>query len=311
LLERGRDRPAGARGPRARRHRGVHPGRARPGDARPLYIDLCRALKAAAPRPAPARLLAGGGEIRLRAPGEDVDPRRTSRSCGRGPGLAARHLGGDPRRRAAREDRPRAHQHGRVDRGHPHRARGRAADHLDDDVRPRRDHRSAWAPGLAVALHSKETGGFTEFVPLSLRAPGGAHVHPRTQPGVSPGPDRRRRHPPLRHRAADAGPDLPQHPSVLGQGRPARRPVAALLRRQRSGRDADQREHLDQRGRRPRAAHDPRDAAAPHPRRRASPSRSATPATKPSAASTPPKPTPSNPWTPSPTPTASAATKPW
>ena len=85
----------------------------------------------------------------------------------RRPQDVAGHGGGDPRRRGARRAVPGQDLDGRVARGAPHGAPGRAALERHDHVRLGRATASAgpgtsWRPGRC----SRETGGFTEFVPL-------------------------------------------------------------------------------------------------------------------------------------------------
>ena len=103
----------------------------------------------------------------------------------------------------------------------------------------------------------KETGGFTEFVPLPFVHMAAPVYLKRGRP---PGPD-------LARVRADArrGPDRlrrlgRQHPGLVGQARPARCAAAADGRRQRPRRHADGREHQPRRRRRARPARDRRRA---------------------------------------------------
>ena len=101
------------------------------------------------------------------------------------------------------------------------RARARAADHVDDHVRPRRDRRaSACATSICCARSSRRRGGFTEFVPLSfVHAEAPMHVKQHAA-RRAPGPHRQRRDRAcIAHRAADARPELPQPAGLVGQGR--------------------------------------------------------------------------------------------
>ena len=79
----------------------------------------------------------------------------------------AGHRGRDPRRRGPRRPVPRQDQHRGVARRAPHRARGRPALEHHDHVRL---GRAARGRGPATSSRTrdlqKETGGFTEFVPL-------------------------------------------------------------------------------------------------------------------------------------------------
>ena len=111
-----------------------------------------------------------------------LPPRRGLRAAARGrPGQRARHRG-----RGAARRRPPAHQPeqaaGRALGGdHHRRPRGRPALDRDRDVRPHRDARRA---GRAHARRARRcrtrTGGFTEFVPLSLHpVPDAARPHAR------------------------------------------------------------------------------------------------------------------------------------
>ena len=110
---------------------------------------------------------------------------------------------------------------------------------------------------LRVRALQKRTGGFTEFVPLAVRAHGGpALPQGRRPPGThvprgDPGPRRRP------SRAASAH---HQHPGQLGEDGPRRRGRRPECRLQRPRRHADEREHHPRRRREPR----PGDLARPH-----------------------------------------------
>ncbi len=133
------------------------------------YVDLVRALKTRCPsctstRFSPEEVLYGA-DPRGRARIEDYLDALQGGRLGTLPG----HLGRDPRRRGARHDLARPHQHRAVDRGHHDRARARHPHDLDDHVRPHRDlrgtGRGTWRCSRDI---QKSTGGFTEFVPLSF-----------------------------------------------------------------------------------------------------------------------------------------------
>ena len=113
----------------------------------------------------------------------------------------------------------------------------------------------------------RETGGFTEFVPLSFVHEEAPMTLRQQLPELRPGPtgdDVIRLYAIAR---LDARQHHPEPPGLLGEGRDAAGAVAPLVRRQRLRRHAHQREHLDLGGRRARAAADARGAAARHPRR--------------------------------------------
>ena len=137
LRRRGAGQVAGRRRPR--RHRGVHAGRHRPGDADAFgYRDLLLAIKAAYPTMhmhafSPMEIMYGA-----RRTGMNYGEYLTMLTRG-GPGHDAGHRGGDPRRRRARD--PAATRRSTCApgwRSSPPRTRS-ASDQLDDDVRPRRD----------------------------------------------------------------------------------------------------------------------------------------------------------------------------
>ena len=98
--------------------------------------------------------------------GEPLD-RLPAPPDGRRAAHPAGHRGRDPRRRGPRDPLPRQDQHRGVARGAPHRALGRAALEHHDHVRL---GRAARCTGPATSSRTrdlqKETGGFTEFVPL-------------------------------------------------------------------------------------------------------------------------------------------------
>ena len=120
----------------------------------------------------------------------------------------------------------------------------------------------------------KETGGITEFVPLSLIHEEAPMYRKGTVPGVrrgATGEEVMKMHAVARlmlNRAHQ------EHPGLLGQGGPEALPALPKRRRQRSRRHADQREHLDRRRRQPGPARPAARAAAldlgrrPHPAER-------------------------------------------
>ena len=134
-----------------------------------------------------------------------------------------------------------------------------------------------WARHLVrTRALQKETGGFTEFVPLPF-----VHMASPDLPAAkgAPGPDVSRDAPHAR-RGPHRLPRLDrQHPGELGEDRRRRRQAAARLGLQRPRRDPHGREHLPGRRREPRPAHGggrlPRDS----PSRSAAVSSSARPCT--------------------------------
>ena len=159
---------------------------------------------------------------------------------------AARHRGGDPRRRGARRSSARTRSTPRSgSRCMRDRAPARAAHHLDHHVRPRRDGRCT-GRAICCALRDlqAETGGFTEFVPLPfvhMEAPMYLQ-RPRAQ-----GADLARGGADARGGAARAASADPQHPDLVGEDGAGRRRGLPERRRQRSRRHADEREHLARR----------------------------------------------------------------
>ena len=122
-------RSCGARSRRRRsaRRRSASRRASRPGvDAR-FYVDLVRALKAAAPDAARARAVARGGEVRGASASGWSFRRVLEEHEGRRARLAARHVGRGARRPRARAHRARAHHDRRVDRGRHDGARDRPA----------------------------------------------------------------------------------------------------------------------------------------------------------------------------------------
>ena len=100
----------------------------------------------------------------------------------------------------------------------------------------------------------RETGGFTEFVPLSFVHEEAPMTLRQQLPELRPGPTG---DDVIRLYAISRlmlGSTHPQSPGVLGEGRDAPGAVAPVVRGQRLRRDAHQREHLDGGRREPRAA---------------------------------------------------------
>ena len=158
---------AGARGrttsapPRCACQGGIHPSF--DGD---YYIDVTRAVKDAVARDPHPRLHRARGHRGRQAPRRAAG-RLPAPAHGRRPEDAARHRGRDPRRRGPRHPVPRQDQHRGVARGPPHRPLGRAALEHHDHVRVGRAAACSWARHLVRTRDlQKETGGFTEFVPL-------------------------------------------------------------------------------------------------------------------------------------------------
>ncbi len=166
LLELERHHRPRRRGRERRGHRGVPPGRDPPELRRRLLPrgDPGRP-RGVGPDPHP-RLHRPRGDRRgaapRRAPGRLPAPPQ-----GGGAGHAARHRGGDPRRRGPRRAVPRQDQHRAVARGPPGRAQHRVALERHHHVRVRS---SGPGPGpgtwCGTRALQRETGGFTEFVPL-------------------------------------------------------------------------------------------------------------------------------------------------
>ena len=131
-----------------------------------------------------ARLHRAGGD-RRRPPARHAAARLSAASEGSRPRHAPRHRGGDPRRRGAGDHLPRQGQHRRMAVRAPDRARGRPESNVTimygTVERP-----------VHVARHlvrtrhlQKETGGFTEFVPLPFVHMATPDLHPgqRARPG--------------------------------------------------------------------------------------------------------------------------------
>ena len=124
-----------------------------------------------------------------------------------------------------------------------------------------------WARHLLRAREQQErSGGFTEFVPLPVRAHGGTDL----AEGASPvGADVRRVAAPARGRAAGAAPGDHEHPGVVGEARAGRCRRRAPGGRQRPRRDVDERVDLPLRRLRARAGDVARGAGAADQRERA------------------------------------------
>ena len=236
------------------------------------YVDVARAVKEVAPADPRARVHRARGH-RRRAPARHA-ARATTCCALKEAGLATLpgHRGRDPRRRGARGHLPRQGQHRGVARSAPHRARGRAALERHDHVRHGRAARcTSRATSCARVTLQKETGGFTEFVPLPF-------VHMAT-PIFLQGKARR-------------GPDVPRGAARCTRSGASRTAAGSTTSRsswvkcgvggarqvlqagcQRPRRHADGREHLARRGRQPRPGarrrRVPRDRRAARPPARA------------------------------------------
>ena len=167
--------------PRARRDRAARASR--PGSAAPPR-SACRAasIPTTPARPisrsaAPSRRRCRDMHVHAFSPlevthGADdaaaADRATSWRSCkAAGPRHPAGHRGRNPRRRGPRHHLPRQAQHRAMARRAARRARARPAHDLDHHVRPRRDlARTGRAICWRCATCRRETGGFTEFVPL-------------------------------------------------------------------------------------------------------------------------------------------------
>ena len=151
------------------------------------YIDVARAVQAVAPEihiHGFTALEVTEGARRLGEPLADYLRRLMDAGLKTLPGTAAEILDDPVRARAL----PRQDHHRRVARGAPHRPLGRPALERHDHVRRRSSSPRSWARHLVrTRALQKETGGFTEFVPLPVRAHGGADL-PAAQ-----GPPRARR----------------------------------------------------------------------------------------------------------------------
>ena len=131
------------------------------------YLVVARAVKEVAPDDPRARLHRARGH-RRRAPARRCRS-RDYLALAKDAGLvdAARHRGRDPRRRGARGDLPRQGEHRGVARGAPHsRTRSACARTSRSCSAPSSARSTSPATSCAPATLQKETGGFTEFVPL-------------------------------------------------------------------------------------------------------------------------------------------------
>ena len=118
-----------------------------------------------------------------------------------------------------------------------------------------------------------DTGGFSEFVPLSFVHEEAPMFAEHEIPGVATRAVGRRRRRAVRHRPPNARADLSQYPGLVGQRGPAHVAVVALMRRQRPRRYAHEREHLDIGRLQTRPARHACGSAPRHPRRRPNPGR--------------------------------------
>ncbi len=108
-----------------------------------------------------------------------------------------------------------------------------------------------WVRHMALLRSiQKDTGGFTEFVPLSLIHSEAPMYSKALVPGVRPGATGFEVDPHARAGPPDARPRPPQHPGIMGEGGTEVLPGAARRRRQRPRRHPHQRVDLDV-GRRP------------------------------------------------------------
>ena len=210
---------------------GIHPDL--PGTA---YFDIARAVKERVPGMhvhafSPMEVVNGAART------GHVGARLADRGQGGGPRLGPRHRGRDPRRRRAlAADQGQAARLG-VDRRHHHRARGRPAVELDDDVRPRRQP-------VALAGPLPHPGRASRTAPAgspSSSALPFIHTNaPIYLAGVArPGPDGAREPGRARDGAHPAARTHRQHPVLVGEARRRRLPAGAHRRRQRPRRDAD------------------------------------------------------------------------
>ena len=99
----------------------------------------------------------------------------------------------------------------------------------------------------------RQTNGFTEFVPLAVRGPRGAHVQTRACTARS---DSARSTVDARGRSSHAASGLPQHSGLLGQNGTCRFARGVAGRRQRSWRNIDERKHQPRRRRPARPGND-------------------------------------------------------
>ncbi len=199
------------------------------------YLGICRAIKAALPEMhvhafSPLEVTQGAATLGLSL--RDFLTRLKDAGLGTLPGTAAEILDDEVRG----DHLPRQGQHRAVARGGAHRASARPAHDLDDHVRPRRAPDLLGAPSAArCATCRRETGGFTEFVPLPfvhMEAPmylrGLARKGPTFREAV------------LMHAvgAPGAAPADHQHPDVVGEDGAGGRGAVPERRRQRHGRHA-------------------------------------------------------------------------
>ena len=193
------------------------------------YSDLVRAVKAAVPGHARARVLARWRSSNGVGQGRAVDPRtwldRGSRTPGSDtiPGTAAEILDDEVRWVLTKGKLP---GRARGSRSSPPRTSSASRRSSHDDVRPRRPPAALGRPPAHARRASRtETGGFTEFVPLPF-----VHTNaPIYLAGVArPGPDAARQ--PRRARdgpAPAARPDR-QHPDAPGSSSASTAPRAML-----------------------------------------------------------------------------------
>ncbi|GAW48950.1 hypothetical protein PD653_2584, partial [Nocardioides sp. PD653] len=150
--------------------------------------------------------------------------------------VAARHRRRDPRRRGPLGPHQGQAPDPHLDRGRHHRPPGRHPDHLDDDVRPRRQPAALGQPPARPDPHPGRDRRLHRVRATALRA----HLLPDL-PGRRGPP---RPHPARQPRRPRDGPDPPtrtdpQHPDLLGQARHRRHPRHAPGRRQRRRRHPD------------------------------------------------------------------------
>ena len=151
------------------------------------YVDLCRAIKAARARDAPARVLARGDPVRLDALGPGRSP--TTCASSRRPASARCPA---PRPRSSTRRSATSSPRGRITveqwievitsahaPGHPH--------HLHDHVRPRRAPRALGAPHGPAARHPEPDRRLHRVRAALADPPGGADVPPRAGARRAPG----------------------------------------------------------------------------------------------------------------------------
>ena len=149
------------------------------------YVGICRAIKAALPDMhvhafSPLEVTQGAATLGLSlhdflAQLKDAGSRH-----------AARHRGGNPRRRGAQDHLPGQGEHGTVARRGEHRASAWPAHHIDDHVRPRRTPDLLGAASAGVARPPGGDRRHHRVRAAALRAHGSADVSAR--PGAQ-GPD--------------------------------------------------------------------------------------------------------------------------